>query len=73
MEKTEKRILRLSAVLERTGLARSTIHDWLNKNSPRYNQEFPKKIKLGNHSVGWLENEINDWIESCAKNREAKH
>ena len=24
---------------------------------------FPKRIKLGGNSVGWLESEINGWIE----------
>lgn len=52
-----KRILRLSEVKSRTGLSRSTIYERINTNS------FPKSIQLGGRSVGWLEHEVNEWIE----------
>ena len=26
--------------------------------------QFPRRIKLGPNRVGWLESEINEWIES---------
>ena len=50
-------ILRLPAVISRTGLARSTIYLRLKEG------EFPKPINLGERAVGWLEAEIDDWIE----------
>ena len=50
-------ILRLPSVKERTGLSRSTIYALVSKG------RFPKQIKLGERAVGWLENDINDWIE----------
>jgi len=51
-----KSILRLPEVKNRTGLSRSTIYLRLNNGS------FPRPIKLGERSVGWLESDINDWI-----------
>ncbi len=49
-------ILRLPAVKERTGLSRSTIYLRMTHN------EFPKPISLGGRSVGWLEQDIDEWI-----------
>lgn len=65
----EVRILRLPAVIHKTGLARATIYDWLNPKSQRYDPTFPKKRKLGKQSVGWLESEIDEWLlqrNSCS-------
>ena len=51
-----QRILRLPEVMERTGLKRSTIYLHISESA------FPKQINLGEHSVGWLESEVNEWI-----------
>ena len=51
-------ILRLPEVKNRTGLSRSTIYLRVNQNI------FPKPISLGARAVGWLENEIEDWVQS---------
>ncbi|WP_435927533.1 AlpA family phage regulatory protein [Dryocola sp. BD613] len=56
------RILRLPAVIHKTGISRATIYDWLNPKSPRYDPTFPKKRKLGKQSIGWLESEIDEWL-----------
>ena len=50
-------ILRLPEVVKSTGLARSTIYKKMSAN------EFPKPISLGVKSVGWLESDIQKWIE----------
>lgn len=51
------KILRLPAVKECTGLSRSTIYLRI------ANNEFPRPISLGGRSVGWLEEDINEWLE----------
>lgn len=56
--------LRLKQVLARTGLSRSAIYDKLDPKSRRYDSTFPKQFKLGLGAVGWLEADINVWIES---------
>jgi len=56
------RILRLREVIRKTGIARSTIYDWLNHKSTRYDPDFPKPVVLGKQSVGWLESELDEWI-----------
>ncbi|WP_442267627.1 helix-turn-helix transcriptional regulator [Tenacibaculum sp. ZS6-P6] len=51
------RILKLPEVIQKTGLSRSTIY--------AYKKEgiFPEPIKLGRRSVGWIEQDIENWIE----------
>ncbi len=61
------RILRLPAVIQKTGMARATIYDWLNPKSPRYDATFPKKRMLGVKSVGWIEAEIDEWLSQRCK------
>jgi prophage regulatory protein len=59
-----KRILRRPEVEEVTGLAPSTIY-WKIKRD-----EFPRPIRLGANSVGWLESEISSWQESRIAERD---
>ncbi|XQS16418.1 AlpA family phage regulatory protein [Citrobacter telavivensis] len=56
------RILRIRAVVNKLGVARSTIYDWINPRSPRYDATFPKQRRLGMQSVGWLESELDTWL-----------
>jgi prophage regulatory protein len=49
-------ILRLPAVKSRTGLSRSTIYLRISEG------RFPKPISLGGRAVGWIETEVNDWL-----------
>lgn len=57
------KILRLTQVKEMTGLSRSTIYSKIKNN------EFPKQINLGPRIVGWLEEEIEQWLITRIKNR----
>jgi prophage regulatory protein len=50
-------ILRLPAVKARTGLARSTIYLRIAEGT------FPKPVNLGCRAVGWLESEVQEWLE----------
>ena len=49
-------ILRRKQVEKRTGLSRSTIYLRIQEGT------FPRPINLGARAVGWLENEIEDWL-----------
>jgi prophage regulatory protein len=51
-----KKILRLNEVKTRTGLGRSTIYLRIAQGS------FPKSIALGERAVGWLESDLDEWI-----------
>ena len=50
-------ILRLPAVLERTGLSRSTVYLMISKD------EFPASVSLGERAVGWVESQVDQWLD----------
>ena len=50
-------ILRLPAVKTNTGLSRSTIYLRIAQGA------FPKPVSLGGRAVGWLESEVQDWLQ----------
>lgn len=62
MSSVTVKILRMPALVKKMGIARSTIYDWINPKSPRYDNTFPKQRRLGSQSVGWLESEIDIWL-----------
>ena len=60
------RFLRLSTVMERTGLSRSTIYERIDQGG------FPRQMALGPRSVGWLESDISAWIEERVSESKSK-
>lgn len=50
--------LRLPAVMEATGMSRTTIYDWIKAGT------FPKPVQLGTRSVAWDQAEIAAWQQS---------
>jgi prophage regulatory protein len=58
-------ILRRKQVEKRTGLPRSTIYLMISEGI------FPKPINLGARSVGWVEHEIANWIQSRINDRDS--
>ena len=50
-------ILRLPAVKTSTGLSRSTIYLRVSEGT------FPKPVSLGGRAVGWVEAEIQEWLQ----------
>ncbi|EMW0554120.1 helix-turn-helix transcriptional regulator [Pseudomonas aeruginosa] len=52
------KIIRLSGVIETTGLARSTIYKLISEGG------FPRPVPLVGRCVGWLESEVQEWIKS---------
>jgi prophage regulatory protein len=52
------KILRLPAVKSKTGLSRSTIYARVAQGT------FPPALILGPNTVGWLEAEVERWIQS---------
>lgn len=57
------RVLRLPDVRRTTGLSRSSIYEL------QAEDLFPRSIKLGERAVGWLEEEVREWL---AKRSEAR-
>lgn len=58
------KLIRIKDVMERTGLARSTIYKYISLG------QFPQPIKLGTRAVAWVESEIEAWINDSIKRRD---
>ena len=58
------KFLRLTDVIERTGLGRSTIYKLMAEG------DFPLNVSLGARAVAWVEQEIEDWIFSRIAQRD---
>ena len=52
------RILRIKAVMERTGLTRSTLYRKIESGS------FPPQIKLSERCAGWRESDVSEWMRN---------
>lgn len=50
------KIIRLPVVIQKTGLSRSTIYLRMSKGT------FPQSISLGERAIGWVEEEIEQWV-----------
>lgn len=61
------KVVRLQEVMAKTGLARSTIYAKTSPKSASHDPCFPKPIRLGLRTVGWLEEELQSWILSCPR------
>jgi len=53
---TMSNIIKLPEVIRKTSLSKSSIYIFISNN------DFPKQIYLGKRCVGWLESDIEQWI-----------
>lgn len=65
--RTPQRLLRLREVCRTTGLCRSMIYRMQAEN------RFPRRVKIGVRAVGWLEDEVAQWLaDRVASSRAAQ-
>lgn len=65
----KSRLVRKRELLSRIGIASSTLYDWLNPSSPRFDPSFPRQIKIGKATVAWLEEELELWMQARMRER----
>lgn len=58
------RILRRPEVERMTGLSRQGIYDCIHRAG------FPRPVKLGGRASGWVESEVQAWIEARISDRD---
>jgi prophage regulatory protein len=58
------RLIRIKDVMDRTGLARSTVYKYISLG------QFPQPIKLGTRAVAWVEREVEAWICESIERRD---
>ena len=61
--------LRMPAVALLIGLSKNAVYDRLNPKSPRHDPSFPKPVKLGSHSVAFVESEVHAYMQYCIEAR----
>lgn len=57
-------IERKPSVLQRTGMSNSTLYEEVAAG------RFPKPVKIGARSVGWISTEVDAWIEQRIEQRD---
>ena len=57
-----KKVIRQPELVQIVGLSRSTLADLQNRNSPRFDETFPAKVRLGKRAVGWFLADIEAWL-----------
>lgn len=69
LEPSEIRYIRAKQVTQMLSISRSTLYDWTNPKSKRYDPNFPKSRRLNNSTkhgaVFWLESEVLVWLKNC--------
>lgn len=58
MADNDDRILRIKAVLHRTGLSRSTLYRKIQRGT------FPRQVQISTRCAGWRESAVNAWMRN---------
>ncbi len=62
--KQAAQIIRRRGLEQLLQLSRGAIYNKLDQRSPYYDATFPKPISLGAVAVGWIESEVNAWVQA---------
>ena len=63
MSNVTARLIRLNEVLVMTGLSRSGMYRYIEK------QQFPSQVPIGDRAVAWVESEVQMWIAEKIEDR----
>lgn len=66
------RILRIKTVIQICGISRSSIYQKIDPASPYHDEYFPTPLRLGASAIGWLEHEVQAWLNLRAQSRKAR-
>lgn len=65
-------VLKARAASKKVGKGLSSFWAVQNENSRYFDPSFPKKIRCGMRSVGWIEQELDEWIARQAAQRNSQ-
>ena len=57
-------VIREQELTDTIGLASSTVADMQNPKSPRFDPDFPPKVRLGARAVGWFMEDVLVWLSN---------
>ncbi|MCQ4255412.1 helix-turn-helix transcriptional regulator [Stutzerimonas stutzeri] len=59
-------MIRMRQLIQLIPVSKATIYDWMNPSSPRYDETFPRPVKLSvgarGGAVGWSNAAVMGWI-----------
>ena len=61
-----ERIIRIKQVMDKIGLGRTKVYQMVESG------DLPKPVRLGPRAVGFLESEIDEWIDARVAERDGK-
>ena len=61
------RLIRRTELQQIIGLSRSTIYDRMDPLSTRFDENFPRPVKLGRSAVGWLQAEVDEYVDHLVR------
>lgn len=65
-ETVVKKLIGMKEVMDRLGVSRPTIYNYMSNTSPSYNPNFPQPLKLNSENK-WEESEFNAFVEALKK------
>jgi conserved domain protein len=51
------------------GVSLSTVWNWNNPKHKQFRPDFPKPIKVSANATGWLQSELEDYLQKLAESR----
>lgn len=60
-------VIKLSRVLEKTTLGRSTLYAYMERGA------FPPAVRVSERNVVWVESEVDAWLQDRIKNSRISH
>lgn len=69
-----QKLVRLTHLVQKLAVSRSTIYTWLDARSPYHRPHFPRPFRLGMaRAIFWRESDVDVWIElELAKSNNSK-
>lgn len=64
---TTNRIIRAKGVANALSVSQATVWNWCNPKSRHYRPNFPKPFKVTERVTGWLESDINAYVQQLAQ------
>ena len=63
-------LIRVKELAARLSVSTATIWNMTNPKSRHYNPDFPKPIKVSANATGWLQSELEGYLQKLADNRQ---
>ena len=57
------KVLKLKEVIKKSALSKSSLYEKIKRGT------FPAPIKLGERASGWIDDEVDEWIEARRRER----